>query len=246
MGNGTMRRAIQVLAAALIAAMPATATAHVLMKSPPPRSDADGLKPPEFPGPCGNVPRTSSFTQYEPGATIDVTFMETIAHTGCFQIAFSEAGDEDFKVLAQMIDPPGGKGMSYTLPVKLPEGVTCKACTIQLRQQMSGTASCPEDPDAEDPIPGTYYSCADIRVGDFPDADADGGPPDAGVDSGVSTTPTDGGGKTTDEGRKFTSSGDEGDGGCSVALAGAGGTSALAAAVAGALAVLGLRRRRRR
>ncbi|MBN9166099.1 MAG: hypothetical protein BGO98_09690 [Myxococcales bacterium 68-20] len=238
------------LALAVVMLMPATASAHVLMTSPPPRNDRDDLKPPTYPAPCGNVARTTGFTQYDAGATIKVTFKETISHAGCYQVAFSEAKDENFKVLAQMVDPAGGAGTSYTLDVKLPDGVTCQACTLQLRQQMSGTPGCPTDT-ATPAIPGTYYSCADIRVGDFPDAgpseppkgDDDDDDGDGGTSSGgVSTTPTDGGGKTSSGTRRLTST-DADEGGCSIAVGATGGFSLFASA---GLGLLALARRRRR
>jgi hypothetical protein len=247
---------LRLLTAALVVLVPATSMAHVLMTSPPPRNSRDDLKPPSNPGPCGNVPRTKSFVQYDAGATIPVTFKETIAHNGCYQIGFSEANDQNFKVLAQMVDPPGGTDASYTMNVKLPDGVTCEACTLQLRQQMMQAAGCPADANAP-PIESTYYSCADIRVGNFPDA-APSAPPDPDPDpddegggtssGGPTTTPTDGGGKTSSSsgssgGRRLSPTDDD-SGGCSVALGATSGFSLVASAGIGVLAFA--RRRRRR
>ena len=107
----------------------------------------------------------------------------------------------------------------------------------------------------------TYYSCADIRIGDFPDAAPCDPPrgPDAGADGsttpetdsgGPTTVPTDGGGKTVDAGddsggpdgrRPNLHSGDGG--GCSVAL---GATSGRLVRGDGGLFGLALLRRRRK
>lgn len=244
---------VRLLAAAFVLAAPLTATAHVLLLDPPPRNDRDDLKPPQNPGPCGNVPRTTTFVQYEPGATIDVQFKETIDHTGCFQIGFSELGDQSFKVLAQQVDTGGTKGTTYTMKVKLPDGVTCKACTLQLRQQMSGVAACPTDLD-EEPIASTYYSCADIRVGDFPDAEPptdDGEPAEGDASAPGATTdpeedgePAAGGSGDSSRGRRISQSPPE-EGGCAMGAGGASGAS-FVVAVGGALVALARRRRGQR
>jgi MYXO-CTERM domain-containing protein len=109
---------------------------------------------------------------------------------------------------------------------------------------------------------GTYYSCADICVGDTCSGDDAGTGTDAGVDgstdpvtpdddSGVTTTPTDGGGKLVDAGddgeestarRPNLQAGDGG--GCSVALGASSGVSF--AAAAGLVGLALLRRRRNR
>jgi hypothetical protein len=229
---------------------PATAMAHAYVMQPPSRDvgianlDARAHKT----GPCGGSPRVGMPTQYQPGQSIEVKFEETIAHQGCYQIAFSPAGDKDWVTLAQIDDPAGEQGVQ-TATVKLPAGVTCKDCTLVVRQLMIGMACAPN---AVPPANNTYFSCADIRVGDFPDAGPSVPPtpsdPDGGTSSGgVTTTPTDGGGKTappgtTGGGRKLTPV-DAGDDGCSVGWGATGGFSLFASAGLGLLAVA--RRRRR-
>jgi hypothetical protein len=225
-------------AVGIIGLVPSPADAHIRLSEPAPRSQADNLKPPAFPPPCGNVPRGSKPTGvYKVGETIDVKWQETIGHTGCFQIGFS-TDDKTFTVLSQINDPDDAEG-ARTAKVTLPAGVSCTNCTLQLRQLMLEgatvkTCAMPVAVPPDGKVAGTgntYYSCADICVGSTcPDA---GAPdvPDAGTDpvddagtssGGVTTTPTDGGGKFVDAGDDGPSSTPDlhaGDGGgCSVAL----------------------------
>lgn len=256
----------RVLAALALLAVPATAYAHIVTMTPVPRDVGVAGNDAHKSGPCGAVPRTNKCTSFEAGATIPVKWMETVSHNGCFQIALSTANDQNFTVLKQVNDPTGGAAMVYPDTVKLPDGVTCKDCTLVVRQLMIGktciganggnttTAPFQNDLDAS-----TYYSCADIRIGDptpcVAPTNPDSGvvdPPDAatGNDGGPTTVPTDGGGKLVDSG-DGTSGGSakpnlqSGDGGgCSVAF---GATSGVSFGVtAGLLALTLVRRRRRR
>ena len=187
---------------AVVTMAPATAAAHAYIMQPPsrdvgePNLDARAKK---F-GPCGGSARTNMPTQYEVGAEIEVKFEETIGHTGCYQIAFSPADDKDWVTLLQVNDPAGRQNVQ-SATVKLPAGVSCKDCTLVVRQLMFNRA-CEADAAPNSISAGdTYFSCADIRVGDFPDAGPTMPPPDGGDDDdddgnssgGVSTTPTDGG-----------------------------------------------------
>lgn len=236
----------------------APASAHIRLTKPAPRSQADNLKPPAAPPPCGNVPRGAQPSAvYKAGDTIDVEWQETIGHAGCYQIGFS-TDDKAFTVLSQINDPTDATGTRKTT-VTLPAGVSCKNCTLQLRQLMLENApvkTCATNavpPDGTGGMGNTYYSCADICVGtECGDAGVpvtpDAGPAvDAGKDSGVGTTPTDGGGKLVDAGDDDDDgaapnlrSGDGG--GCSVAL---GATSGLGFTAAAGLLGLALVRRRR-
>jgi len=245
---------LRVLAALAVIGVPATAIAHTVMMTPPPRDvgkpGADSHKS----GPCGDVPRTNACTSYEAGATIPVKWMETVSHAGCFQIALSTTGnDTNFVTLKQIDDPAGGAGMVYPDTVKLPDGVTCKDCTLVVRQLMIGTCA----PDASYAA-NTYFSCADIRIGDpTPCANPngpDGGPVETdastpGDGGGPTTTPTDGGGKLVDGGsssggvnsKDIRNSTD--DSGCSVAFGASSGASLV---ITAGLLGLALARRRRR
>lgn len=241
-----------ILGAALILLTPGLARAHAFIEEPPSRDTAISNlddRAHKF-GPCGGSPRTGMPTHYEVGASIPVKFTETIGHRGCFQIAFSPANDADWVILKQIDDPAGPVGpadMSYVETVKLPAGVSCQACTLAVRQLMKGTA-CAQNavPSATD----TYYSCADIRVGDFPDAgpsrppqDAGPGTPSGDDDDGDDDddVPTEDGGKPASSSGKRLSSAPEASG-CSAAAASA---AELPAMLIGIASALWLSRRRR-
>jgi hypothetical protein len=247
------------LAVAAVLIAPATALAHTYILQPPPRdvAVADLNARAHKTGPCGSVPRTGPPVQYQPGETITVKFEETINHTGCFQIAFSAADDQNFVTLKQLPDTQGVQ--VYTTTVTLPAGVTCPACTLQVRQLMlEGTANPVCAPDAAPPdgtagLGSTYFSCADICVGPVCAA-ADAGTPtsDAGASSsgGPTTVPTDGGGKMVPDGGSGTSgatpdlqSGNGG--GCAVGLGATTGASLVLTAGLFGLALARRRRRRR-
>jgi MYXO-CTERM domain-containing protein len=243
---------------AVVLLVPATALAHAYVMRPPSRDvgianlDQRAHKT----GPCGGSPRTGMPTAYDAGATINVRWHETIDHRGCYQIAFSPAGDKDWVTLKQVNDPVGGGDAGvYNTQVTLPAGVSCKDCTLVVRQLMIGRACEPNEPP---PANNTYFSCADIRVGSFPDggatmppdpeeSDAGGGEEEEETTSGGPTTvPTDGGGKTTGSssgGTRRLQATDEDSGGCSV---GRGVTGSLALVPLAALGLLAVGRRRRR
>jgi MYXO-CTERM domain-containing protein len=251
---------VGVLTVGFALAAPSVASAHTVMMTPPPRdvgvAGADGHKT----GPCGGVARAGKPTKYAAGATVTVKWQETIAHQGCFQIGLSEANDQNFTVLKQINDPAGGALMVYTDTVVLPANVTCPACTLVVRQLMQGGACVGNPADPAAAAQGTYYSCADICIGDTctdpTTGQADAGGTDAsttapGTEGGVSTTPTDGGNKTVDGGDDGTDPSGAGPtnfragdgGGCSVAL---GATSGVSFAVTAGLLGLALLRRRRK
>jgi hypothetical protein len=255
---------LRVLAALAIASVPATAIAHTVLISPVPRDVGVAGNDAHKAGPCGAVPRTNKCTSYEAGATIPVKWMETVPHDGCFQIALSTTGtDQNFTVLKQIQDPVGSPLTMFPDSVKLPTGVTCKDCTLVVRQLMIGKACVgaavsTAPPFQNDLDASTYYSCADIRIGDPTpcaaptDPDAGPGAPDAGPideDAGPTTVPTDGGGKLVDGGSSGSSGTNSRDlrggdaGGCTVAL---GATSGASFAVAAGLLGVALVRRRRR
>ena len=237
---------------ALGVAAPQIASAHARLITPKPRNNDPGIKT----GPCGGVARTATPTTYSVGATVTVNWEETIGHQGCFQIALSEANDQNFTLLKQINDPAGGgPSTKYTETVTLPAGVTCDACTLVMRQLMQG-APCPNNADPALAAQGTYYSCADIKIveGDAgpvdPPDDEDGGTSSSSSSSsgGTTTVPTDGGGRTTDPdddddvapSRNLRAG--QGDG-CNVGSGAAGGVSFF---VTAGIAVMALRRRRRR
>lgn len=223
-----------------ISVLPASALAHAKLVAPTPRDDNDNHKT----GPCGGVARTAGRTAYEPGATVPVRWRETIDHAGCFQIAFSPGNDSNWVNLAQIVDDGGTPNTDYDASVTLPPGVTCRDCTLVVRQLMQSSNFCEPDADPNLATNGTYYSCADICVGDCEDLEDAGNGEDAGP-GGPVTVPTDGGGKMVqsdagEEGARpdFGSS----DGGCSVVATA---TSSATFGVAAGLFGLALLRRRR-
>ena len=120
--------------------------------STPPRSESSGIKT----GPCGNDPRSTNPTLFEPGQQITVQWEETINHPGYFRIAFSLADDQGFdqNVLYQVQDDQNDQILPhfYNATLNLPDK-PCQYCTLQLIQYMTET-----DP------PGQYFSCADIQL----------------------------------------------------------------------------------
>jgi hypothetical protein len=264
MALGKGLKGFRVLAVTLLVAAPGIAYGHSLLVSPVPRDTTDTLlKMPNCGGSTATGPlmKGQPVAQYDAGATIPVVWKETIAHGGCFQLRLnsnpsgSDTNEGDFKILAQYSDPPAGTG-TRDASVKLPAGVTCANCTLQLLQIMraDNMASCPADASPNDitSVQTLYHSCADIRIGDFPDAGGlkDAGPPDEDAssqdDPGSNTQPTDGGGNTSSSsgnGATGRSLKPADDGGCNV---GWGATSGVSFFVSAGIAVMALARRRRK
>lgn len=147
------------LSLAALSAAPSRAAAHTLLLAPAPRSNADGLKL----GPCGNVPRTATPSRFNAGATLTVSWRETVEHPGNYRIAFAPADDAGFNdnVLADLIADTGGAAPhEYSTTITLPS-TPCTGCTLQLSQYMSDSMT-------------RYFSCADIEL---LAADADASPP---------------------------------------------------------------------
>lgn len=173
-------RLLRIVAPALIVAAPAVASAHIQLTYPLPRTAE--LKEPN----CGlsGSTRSQNPTVLEPGATITVTWNETIGHPGHYRISFDRDG-EDFtiplsfedttqteNVLVDSIADQTGTG-SYSQEITLPNE-ECENCTLQLIQMMTDK---PPYGDGND----IYFSCADLtlRVGGDPDPDPVG--PDGGA-----------------------------------------------------------------
>jgi hypothetical protein len=166
-----------VLAALVLA--PSVASAHALLVKPVPRDITDTkLKM----GPCGGSAATGPLTkkapveQYQPGATITVDFKETVNHTGCYLFRLSPTGDNGPWQVLKQVEDTGAIGGNLTTQLTLPAGVTCQNCTLQFIQVMNGGCVANQDPTATP----NYYSCADVRIGNFADAGAivDAGMPD--------------------------------------------------------------------
>ena len=120
--------------------------------------------------PCGSIAdaRTGNVTVFEPGATVTVSWRETIDHPSHYRISFDEDGADDFvdppemyamyaapSVLLDGIpdDPGGGFSVEVTLP-----DVECENCTLQVIQVMY------DKPPYTIPGDDIYYQCADIAL----------------------------------------------------------------------------------
>lgn len=212
---------------------PSLAAAHIALVSPAPRTSSQKA------GPCGAAGsvRGANVTTLAPGATITVSWKETIDHPGHFRISFDNDG-QDFvvppnatattegmeNVMVDLIaDVQGGGlpagGRPYTQDITLPD-IECENCTLQIIQLMTDKPpyTLPTDAGGSNDI---YYQCADIRLA------AGTPPPDPNPDPDPVPDPDPADPDPT---------GDDG-GGCST-----GGGAGLAF---GALALVGLRRRRR-
>jgi hypothetical protein len=155
-----------------------TASAHITMTSPSPRTLDNKV------GPCGAAGSTrgSTVKTFAPGATITVEWDETVDHPGHYRIAFDDDGDDvfvnpnnpndnfPFTLMEPIADKEGGH---YTQAITLPT-TPCANCTLQLMQIMT----------TDVPYNSFYYQCADIAIAEGGDP---GGPPVARVDGGCST-----------------------------------------------------------
>lgn len=166
-----------------------TASAHVTLTSPPPRTLANKA------GPCGATgsKRGTNVTTFAPGATITVEWDETVDHPGHYRIAFDNDGDDVFVnpnkpddnfAFTLMDAIPDKVGGHYTQQVTLPTA-PCASCTLQLMQIMT----------TQVPYNSFYYQCADIAIADGgdPGGTVDPAPP-AASDGGCSTGRGAGGG----------------------------------------------------
>jgi hypothetical protein len=227
-----MSRLLPFAALSFVAAstlVPAFSSGHSRFLDPKPRNGADNLKDPL--GPCGNVARTGNPTLYKAGQMVGVKWEETIDHPGCFLVDLSLSGDQNFMPIANIKHSKTGvPPRQYMAQVQLPQGVTCKGCTLRLRQIMlnSDGVTCPPSPLAANL---TYYSCADIQIDTPPDM--------AGSTADLATAP---GADLASAGNPPPSQVDMSTG-CALGGAPAFGASGL---FAGALFALALRRRHRR
>ncbi|MFN0250135.1 MAG: SCE4755 family polysaccharide monooxygenase-like protein [Kofleriaceae bacterium] len=228
-----------------------SAFAHIHLTNPLSRTDnAQGN--PQKNGHCGDpaysrAANPTRTTVYPPGATITVTWAETIPHPGWFRISFQPNGDTfalprtgtgvgNFQspleseegltdaagalVIADLI-PDGTLSREITLP-----NVECANCTLQFIQVMTGAM--PYERVATEPGNNDlYFNCADITLQAGATMPPD---PPVGDDAGT-------GGGGDDAGVGNPGGPGEVTGGCSAASSSAG-------ALLGLVLLVGLRRRR--
>jgi hypothetical protein len=133
--------------------------ANIRMSEPAPRSAADNLTM----APCGGeVAKPGVYAKVAQGANVTVKFEETVGSEGCYQVAWSKDGNT-FDVYSQVADPANAQGMQ-TVTVKAP-AVSCPTCILQLRQ-LAVSGGCTSDAGFQMPQGTTYYTCADVCVGD--------------------------------------------------------------------------------
>jgi MYXO-CTERM domain-containing protein len=185
----TLRPLSLATAAALVAGIPAAASAHFFLEEPESWQEQGALGDPQKTGPCGNEGPdrpTGAITAYRAGQTITIRINETIFHPGHYRIALATVDRSELPP-----DPPVTRGRTdcgsvpvmdppvfpvladgvlahtspfrgeQTIEVTLPEGITCERCTLQITQWMSDHAA-----------PCFYYHCADLAITDVVVEDA--------------------------------------------------------------------------
>lgn len=119
----------------------------------PARNNNAGLKT----GPCGNVPKASSAAlTFKSGQTIKLQWEETINHPGYFEFAILTNNDQTRQVILTVPDNQNSGAVPHLFEadLKLPNGLSCTNCTLQMIQQMT-----------ENPAnPRPYFSCVDINI----------------------------------------------------------------------------------
>jgi hypothetical protein len=148
----------------------ARADAHSLLKEPAPRNQQDGYKDGSA---CGvGFDAAQPLTSYTSGQNVNVQWLETVDHPGCFLIELSVGGDQDFQIVGRKShsNPPlpesatSAEPRHWSLDITLP-AMTCAGCTLRLRQLM---LDADVTADACSPVgaaPGsTYTTCANIKL----------------------------------------------------------------------------------
>jgi hypothetical protein len=212
-----MSRTRWLLPVALLIAATAPAQAHFALVAPPSWAAQDGFGLPQKSAPCGQADPgstatpTNVVTTFQAGSTITITVDEKIFHPGHYRVLLAQ----DRATLAT--DPPVTAGSTAcgsttitttpTLPlladgllvhtspfsgpqsvqVKLPDGMTCTNCTLQVVEFMSNHP-------LNNPGGCYYHHCANVNIvsGPVPDAgpiSTDAGPV-AGDAGGNGASPT--------------------------------------------------------
>jgi uncharacterized protein (TIGR03382 family) len=175
---------------AIVGLSSATAFAHIHLTNPLSRTD-NTQGDPQKNGHCGDpaysrAANPTRTTVYPPGATVTVTWAETVDHPGHFRIAFQPAGDTfslppvgtglgNFQteletqegmtdtatgtmILADMI-PDGTLSKQITLP-----NMECTNCTLQFIQVMTNGAPYNHVATQAEGNNDLYFNCADITL----------------------------------------------------------------------------------
>lgn len=147
------------------------ADAHSLLDQPAPRDRQDGYKDGSA---CGvGFDAAQPVTHYVPGQTVQVQWLETVDHSGCFLVELSAGGDREFQILGRKShsSPPPPEAVTsaeprhWSLDVTLPTAA-CSGCTLRLRQLMLDDNVSADACSAVGAPPGsTYTTCANITIG---------------------------------------------------------------------------------
>lgn len=164
--------------------LPATASAHFTLVSPPAATEQNALGDPQKAPPCGDdgtAVATGVVSSYQGGETITVTIQETIFHPGHYRIALATDDGvfpEEPPVTAGAtacgsapIDPApvfpvlADGVFEHTMPfageqsieITLPDDVSCTNCTLQVIQFMSNHG-------LNNPGGCYYHHCAAIAL----------------------------------------------------------------------------------
>jgi hypothetical protein len=185
-------------AAALLCSLGMTyagrADAHALLAAPAPRDQQDGYKDGSA---CGVAfSAAQPLTSYAAGQSLNVQWLETVDHFGCFLVEFSPGGDQDFQILGRKShsNPPppdaatGAEPRHWSLDVTLPT-TACSGCTLRLRQLMLDADVTADACSAVNAVPGSIYTtCANIALEGGGSAGGAGVTPTA-TDNGCSVGP---------------------------------------------------------
>jgi hypothetical protein len=168
-----------------------TAAAHFDLQNPANWMSQDALGTPQKAPPCGNEAggtATGKITPYQTGATVQIQLTETVFHPGHYRVALSTKADRSdlpaepavtagatqpcgtaavmspavFPVLVDgALDHTTAFAGAQTISVKLPDGLTCDHCTLQIIEFMSNHA-------LNNPGGCFYHHCADISIQNAP------------------------------------------------------------------------------
>ena len=146
------------------------ANAHALLAEPAARDQQDGYKDGSA---CGVAfSATQPLTPYTAGQTLDVQWLETVDHFGCFLVEFSPGADQDFQILGRKSHgnpPPPDAATSaeprhWSMSVTLP-ATPCTGCTLRLRQLMLDADVTADACSPTNAMPGSVYTtCANISL----------------------------------------------------------------------------------
>jgi MYXO-CTERM domain-containing protein len=193
-----------------LATLAGIADAHIHLTYPLARTDSmTGDQKEQHCGVLNQVRNPARVTELRPGATITVTWLETINHPGWFRIAFQPNG-QTFGIPPESNGPPSNyptlnqegvdmTNQSIVLKDRIMDGtlstqitlpsMECTNCTLQFIQVMTDKPPYSIDALSDD----IYFNCADITLSNAapmaPDAgpgagpDAGAGGPDAGTGS---------------------------------------------------------------